>query len=66
MKTNRNSIGVGEAGDRISTGEKLIFAGGRTHDGLTIKQGINLLKSVGYPLYFIIAIARYLIKEAKK
>ncbi|MEK7109593.1 MAG: hypothetical protein AAB876_00055 [Patescibacteria group bacterium] len=57
---------VSDAGDFISTGEKLIFTGGRTHDGQVIKRGIELLKSVDYPFYFIIAIARYLIQESKK
>lgn len=57
---------VSDAGDLISTGERLIFAGGKIHDGQVIKQGIELLRSVGYPFYFIIAIARYLIQESKK
>ena len=57
---------VSDVGDVVSTGERLIFAGGRTHDGQVIKWGIDLLKSVGYPFYFIIAIASYLIQEAKK
>lgn len=66
QQVGRSSINVSEAGDRISAGEQLIYAGGKEHSGQVIRQGINLLRSVGYPFYYIIAIARYLIQESKK
>ncbi len=59
-------MGVSEVGDRSSAGENLIMAGAKNKDGLTIKAGVLLLKSIGLPIYMIVEISRYLVKEARK
>ena len=64
---SKSFLSTSEIGDRVSAAENLIVVGARLKDGLMIKIGINLLKSVGYPFHFIITIARYLVRvEAKK
>ncbi len=54
-----------EVGDMTSTASQLVSAGARTKDGPVIKRGVEIYK-LFYPIQMVIAIVRYLVKEAKK
>ncbi len=59
------NLSATEVGDMTSTASQLVSAGAKTKDGQVIKRGVEIYK-LFYPIQMVIAIVRYLVKEAKK